>query len=219
MLKLQYSEHLMQSADSLGKDPDAGKNWRQEGQGMTEDEMVAWHHRLNAHGLAQTAGDGKGREAWSAAVHGVADSLTQLHNWKTTIFFWAVRFNRGLQIFSKPCCKQMWHLLGFVVLFISVREHQQSKLSIILMGPGLWGMVHEQWNVAFPFLSSHTAPSCPVCHHIQVTGMNDSSFFSVFNSLLYTFLPLDIFELFSFFNWDIEDLILSFLNNTTIFPT
>ena len=30
-----------------GKDPDAGKNWRQEEKGTTEDEMVGWHHRLN----------------------------------------------------------------------------------------------------------------------------------------------------------------------------
>ena len=32
-----------------GKDPDAGKDWRQEGKGMTEDEMVGWHHRHNGH--------------------------------------------------------------------------------------------------------------------------------------------------------------------------
>ena len=32
-----------------GKDPDAGKDWRQEEKGMTEDEMVRWHHRLNGH--------------------------------------------------------------------------------------------------------------------------------------------------------------------------
>ena len=31
----------------IGKDPDAGKGWRWEEKGMTEDEMVGWHHRLN----------------------------------------------------------------------------------------------------------------------------------------------------------------------------
>ena len=31
------------------KDPDAGKDWRQEEKGMTEDEMIGWHHRLNEH--------------------------------------------------------------------------------------------------------------------------------------------------------------------------
>ena len=33
----------------VGKDPDAGKNWGWEEKGMTEDEMVGWHHRLNGH--------------------------------------------------------------------------------------------------------------------------------------------------------------------------
>ena len=32
-----------------GKDPDAGKDWRQEEKGMTEDEMAGWHHRLDGH--------------------------------------------------------------------------------------------------------------------------------------------------------------------------
>ena len=35
----------------IGKDPDAGKNWRQEEKGTTEDEMVGWHHRHNGHGF------------------------------------------------------------------------------------------------------------------------------------------------------------------------
>ena len=33
----------------IRKDPDAGKDWRQEEKGMTEDEMVGWHHQLNGH--------------------------------------------------------------------------------------------------------------------------------------------------------------------------
>ena len=41
----------------IGKDPDAGKDWRQEKKGMTEDEMVGWHHWLNGHKFEQTLGD------------------------------------------------------------------------------------------------------------------------------------------------------------------
>ena len=33
----------------IWKDPDAGKDWRQEEKGMTEDEMVGWHHQFNGH--------------------------------------------------------------------------------------------------------------------------------------------------------------------------
>ena len=44
-----------------GKDPDAGKDWRWEEKGMTEDEMVGWHHLLNRHEFEQASGDGDGQ--------------------------------------------------------------------------------------------------------------------------------------------------------------
>ena len=44
-----------------GKDPDAGKDWGQEKKGMTEDEMVGWHHRLDGHGFGWTPGVGDGQ--------------------------------------------------------------------------------------------------------------------------------------------------------------
>ena len=53
MLKLQSFGHLMGRADSL-EDSDAGNDWRQEKKGMTEDEMVEWHHWLNGHEFEQT---------------------------------------------------------------------------------------------------------------------------------------------------------------------
>ena len=55
---LQYFGHLMWL---IGKDPDAGKDWRQEKKGVTEDKMVGWHHRLNGHEFKQTPGDGEGQ--------------------------------------------------------------------------------------------------------------------------------------------------------------
>ena len=41
------------------KDPDAGKDWRREEKGTTEDEMVGWHHRLHGHEQAPGIGDGQ----------------------------------------------------------------------------------------------------------------------------------------------------------------
>ena len=58
-LKLQYFGHLMRRADSE-KDPDAGKDWRQEEKGVTEDEMVRWHHRHDEHEFEQASGVGDG---------------------------------------------------------------------------------------------------------------------------------------------------------------
>ena len=45
-----------------GKDLDSGKDWRQEEKGITEDEMVGWHHQLNGYEFEQTLGvdDGQG---------------------------------------------------------------------------------------------------------------------------------------------------------------
>ena len=59
-LKLQYFGHLIQNW-LIGKDPDAGKDWRQEEKGMTEDEMVGWHHRLNGQEFEQAPGVGDGQ--------------------------------------------------------------------------------------------------------------------------------------------------------------
>ena len=47
-LKLQHFGHLMRRVDSLEK-TDAGRDWRQEEKGMTQDEMAGWHHRLDGH--------------------------------------------------------------------------------------------------------------------------------------------------------------------------
>ena len=43
-----------------GKDPDAGKDWRQEEKGMSEDGMVGWHHQLDGHEFEQAPGVGDG---------------------------------------------------------------------------------------------------------------------------------------------------------------
>ena len=45
----------------IRKDPDAGKDWRQEEKEITEDKMVGWHHWLNGHEFEQAPGDGNGQ--------------------------------------------------------------------------------------------------------------------------------------------------------------
>ena len=74
-LKLPYFGHLMRSADSLEKTLMLGKI-EGKGEGVTEDEVVGWHHRLNGHEFEQTPGDSGGQRSWCAAVHGVAKSRT-----------------------------------------------------------------------------------------------------------------------------------------------
>ena len=59
-LKLRYFGYLIRRIDSL-EDPDSGQDWRQEEKGMTEDEMVGWHHWLNGHEFEQVLGVGDGQ--------------------------------------------------------------------------------------------------------------------------------------------------------------
>ena len=62
----------------MGKDSDAGRDWGQEQKGMTEDEMAGWHYRLNDMSLSELQTLVMDRDAWCAAIHGVAKSRTRL---------------------------------------------------------------------------------------------------------------------------------------------
>ena len=67
----------------IGKDPDAGKDWRWEEKGMTEDEMVGWHHWLSGREFEQASGVGDG--LGSLACHGLwglkESDMTEQLNW------------------------------------------------------------------------------------------------------------------------------------------
>ena len=76
-LKLQYCGHIMRRVDSLEK-TDAGRDWGQEEKGTTEDEMAGWHHGLVDVSLSELWEMVMDREAWRAAIHGVAKSRIRL---------------------------------------------------------------------------------------------------------------------------------------------
>ena len=67
----------------IWKDPDAGKDWRQEEKGMTEDEMIAWHHQLDGHEFEQAPGVGNGQESLACCnLWGHKESdVTEPLNW------------------------------------------------------------------------------------------------------------------------------------------
>ena len=73
----------------IGKDPDAGKDWRWEEKGITEDEMVD--------GITDSMGKLRelvmDREAWRAAVHGLPKSQARLSDWTELNVLWRQSMN------------------------------------------------------------------------------------------------------------------------------
>ena len=96
-LKLQYFGHLMRKGG-----PDAGRDWGQEEKGkeekgMTEDEMVGWHHRLSGHEFEQALGIGDVQGSLvccSPWDHKGLDMTEQL-NWLTSLALLEPESHRG----------------------------------------------------------------------------------------------------------------------------
>ena len=65
----------------IWKDPDAGKDWRREEKGMTEDEMVEWHHRLDGHEFEEALGVRDGQGSLECCSLWGGKSQTGLSNW------------------------------------------------------------------------------------------------------------------------------------------
>ena len=102
----------------IGKDPDAGKDWRQVQKGMTEDEMFGWHHRLDM-SFSKLQEIVEDREVWRSAVHGVTKSQTWLSDRTTTKVRWKVSSG---ELKLKQC-------IVFVIKVI-LRAHCKQFLSV-----------------------------------------------------------------------------------------
>jgi len=109
-----------------GKDPDAGKDWGREEKGMTEDEMVVWHHRLNGHGFGWTpgVGDGQGGLACCDSWGRKESDTTEWLNW--TELSWNSVHKNNQWFFSLspfwmhmiPKGKKVWVYLKLVLVFV-----------------------------------------------------------------------------------------------------
>ena len=89
----------------IRKYPDAGKDWKQEEKGMTEDKMVKWHYWLNWHEFEQAPGDGEGQGSLACCSpwgHKESDTTEQLNNSK----FYNERWKELIVLMSQLCSDQ-----------------------------------------------------------------------------------------------------------------
>ena len=79
----------------IGKDPDAGKNWRWEDKGTREDEMVGWHHQLNGYEFEQApgVGDRQGSLAWCSPWSRKESDTTERLNWTINLNYIQLKYN------------------------------------------------------------------------------------------------------------------------------
>ena len=90
----------------IGKDPDAGKYWRQE-KGTTEDETAGWHHWLDGYEFEQTPGDGKGQESLACCRpwgHKESDTTERLNKHP----LWGPGFIYAFLLHPRVGCPQAW---------------------------------------------------------------------------------------------------------------
>ena len=94
----------------IGKDPDAGKDWRQE-KGLTEDEMVGWHHRLNGHGFGWTpgVGDGQGGLACCSPWGRKESDMTEWLNWTDEGMAGKFSLSKNASISTHFLCRDETH--------------------------------------------------------------------------------------------------------------
>ena len=144
----------------IRKDPDAGKDWRQEEKGTTEDDMVGWHHWLDGHEFEQAlgVGDGQGSLAccspWGRRVG---------HNWVTELNWTEIFFpwNHYLKLLQKKACKsRKGRLHGGRGGMEGEGQEQRRHMSLALSQAGihtqkstlLWGIwcAHNSSGLALP---------------------------------------------------------------------
>ena len=114
----------------IGKDPDAGKDWRQEEEGTTDSKMIDGITDSVDLSLGKVREMVKDREAWCAAVHGVTKSWTWLSDW-TTINRSLKTLYSKMQIHSALCPWGYWGTNG-------TRQFYIRDLSVVGVG-FLWG--------------------------------------------------------------------------------
>ena len=103
----------------IGKYPDAGKDWRQE-KGMTEGEIIGWHHRLNGHEFEQASGIGT-----PGVLQSIGSQTVRLH--------WATELNTYIYIYIHTHIYIYTHMCIYIqvcMLWLKISKHWFNRVSL-----------------------------------------------------------------------------------------
>ena len=149
----------------IGKDPDAGKDWRQDEKGTAEDEMVGWYHRLKGHELEQTPGDSEGQGSlaccspWGRKEWGMTEELKNIKCGDMEVHYMIISTWHMLEIFitkrkniRKKACP-MWDEVGLTVVgchdiftdWVEPGQAQTANTICLLCHKGLQIIIAELW--------------------------------------------------------------------------
>ena len=120
-----------------GKDPDAGKDWRQEEKGTTEDEMAGWHHWLNGREFKQSLGDGEGHgrlvrcNPWGCKESETTERLNNNYYWVPMVNFLLLREKRFLHV----CLFPSWSCSSYLLIGPGPRSILNKRLMLLHWQP------------------------------------------------------------------------------------
>ena len=132
-LKLHYFGHVVAESWLIGKDPDAGEDWRQEEKGTTEDEMAGWHHWLDGRESEWTrgVGDGKGGLVCCDSWGSKESDTTERLNWAELIDHMGLPTCLSGQEFT--CQYKSHRSLEFIPWFRKIPWRRKWKLTPIFL--------------------------------------------------------------------------------------
>ena len=145
-LKLQYFWPPDVKIWLIGKDSDAGKDWRQEEKGTTEDEMVGWHYRLDGREFEQALGVGDGQVdlAWCSWWGCKKSDTTEWLNWteetQKSGLNWAGKGSIGVVLYESVSGIAIYTLLILCI------KHTPNENLFTVKGTSLSALWQPKWG-------------------------------------------------------------------------
>ena len=167
----------------IGKDPDAGRDWRQEEKGTTEDEMAGWHHRLNGHKFEWTPGVGDGQgglvccDSWGCKESDMTERLnwTELNRHTkdqkkrvTDNKYYSINASRKQWLFSYYAkAVIVWDLKNFLAKGFYFTDQCSD-------GWTYYVLIHPNFTDVFMYLKFFL--KFPLCHNLMVLFPDSKEF-------------------------------------------